>query len=186
MLLLTLGGIRIPETFIFREESFFSNIEYLRAQLVFPLIYKLDGSKGRNVQLINTFKELETSVASKHPHRLALVQPFIQNTFDTRTLVFKNTILGAISRTRTEGYLNNIAQGAKPAAFTLSELEQETVIKAAKACRIDFAGVDMIHTPEGPVVLEVNKSPQVGGFEAVHQFRVFTRLAELIRDEAAQ
>jgi RimK family alpha-L-glutamate ligase len=180
MMLLSLNGIRIPETYVFREEAFEANADYLIAHLQFPLVFKVDGSKGRNVKILNSFEELRSEMYAKHQHRLAIVQPFIENTFDTRTLVFEGEILGSISRTRTTGYLNNISQGAIPARYELSEAEKTIAREAAKACRIDFGGVDMIHTEEGPVVLEVNKSPQVGGFQSVYDFKVFTKIAELI------
>lgn len=183
MLKLAIAGIRVPETFVFREESFTKNLDYLKEHLNFPCVYKTDGSKGRNVRRCEHMDELVSLVATKRPHRLALVQPFIENTFDTRTIVAYGEILGTISRTRTNGYLNNIAQGANAARFELSEEEKKVAELAAKACDIDIAGVDMIHTKEGPVILEVNKSPQVGGFESVHDFKVFTRISELIREK---
>lgn len=186
MVLLALQGVRIPESFIFREESFRANYDYLKEHLTFPLVYKLDGSQGRDVHLVESFEALEAHVAAKPPHRLALVQPFIENTFDTRTLVFEDEILGSISRTRTHGFLNNIAQGATAAPYTLTDAERVVALRAAKTCRIDFAGVDMIHTTEGPIVLEVNKSPQIGGFESVHNVKVFSAIATHIKREHPQ
>lgn len=181
MLLLTLAGIRVPETIIFREESFAANRTYIESHCTFPLVYKTDGSRGRRVHIVNSFAELEELVAKKKPQILGLIQPFIENTFDTRTLVIYSTILGAIKRTRSQGYLNNISQGAHADIYHLSESEQAVATRAAEACKIDIAGVDMIHTEAGPIVLEVNKSPQVQGFESVHHFKVFTRVAEIIR-----
>ena len=181
MLFLSLGGIRIPETIIFREESYVTNRDYILAHSVFPLVYKTDGSKGRDVHIAHTISELDTLVQNKRPHRLALIQPFIENTFDTRTLVAFDEILGSIKRTRTGGYLNNIAQGATASLMELSDAEKVVAQTASKVCGIDFGGVDMIHTPEGPIVLEVNKSPQTSGFESVHHFKVFTKIAELMQ-----
>jgi len=181
MLKLTLAGIRIPETFIFREESFAENYEYLLEHITFPCVFKTDGSKGRNVTRCETLEEVVALIAKKRARRLALIQPFIENTFDTRTIVAFGNVLGSISRTRTEGYLNNIAQGAHAEQFNLSPQESDITVRAAKACGIDIAGVDMIHTNDGPVVLEVNKSPQIRGFESVHSFKVFARIAEIIR-----
>jgi ribosomal protein S6--L-glutamate ligase len=181
MLKLSLAGIRIPETFIFREESFADNYAYLLEHITFPCVFKTDGSKGRSVTRCKNMEEVVSLIALKRPHRLALVQPFIENTFDTRTIVTFGNVLGSISRTRKEGYLNNIAQGADAALFNLSPQESDTAIRAAKACGIDVAGVDLIHTNDGPIVLEVNKSPQVRGFESVHGFKVFTRIAEILR-----
>lgn len=180
MLMLSEHNIRVPETFIFREESFRANALYIAKHLTFPAVFKIDGNKGRCVHLINSFDELRELVAIKKPWVLGLAQPFIENTFDTRTLVFEDTVLGSISRTRTQGFLNNVSQGGIAAPYEPTQNERTLALQAAWACGIDFAGVDMIHTPEGPVVLEVNKSPQVSGFESVHSFKVFTRIGEII------
>lgn len=178
MLILAQQGIRIPETFIFREESFASNEKYILEHTAYPLIYKTDGSRGRNVHYIETPEELKNTILNKKPHVLALIQPFIHNEFDTRTIVAFGEVLGTIKRSRTNGYLNNIAQGATASSYTLTEEEIQIAIRASEVCGIDVAGVDMIHTEAGPIVLEVNKSPQIQGFESVHDFKVFTKVAE--------
>lgn len=180
MLPLALHGIKIPETIIFREESFKRNRAYIKEHLVYPLVYKTDGSKGKNVHVIHNEQELESYVLQKKPTVRALVQPFIENEFDTRTLVAFRVILGSIKRTRKSGYLNNVAQGAIPSRYTLTPEEENVAKRSAEICGIDFAGVDIIHTETGPLVIEVNKSPQVNGFESVHGYKVFTRIAKLI------
>lgn len=181
MLLLALSGIAIPETFIFREESYKKNQTYIEENISFPCIYKTDGSKGKNVQYVETIEALRACIEKKKPTVLALVQPFIPNTFDTRTLVAYGKILGSIKRTRVQGYLNNIAHGAIPSVHTLTTDEEHVVTKAAAVCKIDIAGIDMIHTANGPRILEVNKSPQVGGFESVHPIKVFEEVAKIMR-----
>ncbi len=180
MLLLSLAGIRIPETIIFREEGYRKNKGYIEEHCVFPLVFKTDGSKGKNVHYVTTIEELDELVDKKKPHLRALIQPFIPNTFDTRTIVAFGTILGNIKRARTEGYLNNIAQGAQASHHELTDIEKEVAIHSAKVCGIDIAGVDMIHTSNGPIVIEVNKSPQIHGFESVHTFKVFKKIGELM------
>lgn len=180
MSLLAMNGIRVPESFIFREESYARNQAYIEKHLTFPLVYKTDGSRGRNVHFVESVEELRTFISAKQPEILALVQPFIQNTFDTRTIVAFGEVLGSIKRTRTSGFLNNIAQGAVPEVYTLTDAEKEVAILATQVCGTDVAGVDMIHTEEGPIVLEVNKSPQIHGFESVHDFKVFEKIAELM------
>ena len=180
MSLLAMNGIRVPESFIFREESYAKNQAYIEEHLTFPLVYKTDGSRGRNVHFVENVEELRALIAKKQPEILALVQPFIPNTFDTRTIVAFGEVLGSIKRTRTTGYLNNIAQGAVPEVYTLTDVEKEVAIRSAQICGTDVAGVDMIHTEEGPIVLEVNKSPQIHGFESVHHFKVFEKIAHLM------
>jgi ribosomal protein S6--L-glutamate ligase len=181
MLILALSGIRIPETIIFREESYRRNRAYIEEHLTFPCIYKTDGSKGKNVHYVENFEGLDVHLEKKKPAILGLAQPFIQNEFDTRTIVVYGKILGSIKRTRTQGYLNNIAHGATPSPYSLTPQEEATAITAASVCGIDIAGVDMIHTEHGPVVLEVNKSPQITGFESVHHVRVFEEVAKIMR-----
>lgn len=181
MQLLALNHITIPETFIFREESYELNQEYIESRLVFPLVFKTDGSQGRNVHFVETIEALRTLVQNKKPHLLALIQPYIENTFDTRTLVAYGTVLGSIKRSRTTGFLNNIAQGAVPEIYTLTDAENEIALKATMVCGMDIAGVDIIHTENGPVVLEVNKSPQVSGFESAHGFKVFEKIGALLK-----
>ncbi len=183
MPLLALHGIRIPETFIFREESYARNQAYIEERLTFPVVFKTDGSRGRNVHFAENVEELRRLVATKRPEVLALVQPFIENTFDTRTIVAFGEVLGSIKRTRTSGYLNNIAQGALPEVYTLTDAEKAVAIHAAHVCGIDVAGVDMIHTPEGPIILEINKSPQIHGFESVNGFKVFEKIARLMMEK---
>lgn len=183
MLKLTLAGIRVPETIVFREEAYYANRRYLEATLSFPLIFKTDGSRGKNVHFVIDKDTLESCIKEKRPHERALVQPFIENTFDTRTLIAYGEIIGTIKRARTQGYLNNIAQGAIPSVFTLTENERVVALKAAEACGIDIAGVDMIHTENGPVVLEVNKGPQVAGFELAHNMSVYARIGEILKQK---
>jgi glutathione synthase/RimK-type ligase-like ATP-grasp enzyme len=180
MLLLSLKHIRIPESIIFREESFARHKEYIRHWASFPLVYKTDGRRGRQVHIVHSFEELEICVQNKKRYKRAVIQPFLQNTFDTRTLVAYGEVLGTIKRTRTQGYLNNISQGGIASAHTLTDTEKLIALRAAEACRIDFAGVDMIHTDEGPIVLEVNKSPQVLGFDSVYKGAALAEVAKII------
>lgn len=181
MLLLAQEGISIPETFIFREESYKKNQAYIEKRLTFPLVFKTDGSRGRNVHIAHTKEELDALVAQKPPQVLALIQPFVENTYDTRTIVAFGTVLGSIKRRRTSGYLNNIAQGAVPEIHTLTTGEESVAIQATRICGMDVAGVDMILTPKGPLVLEVNKSPQVHGFESAHSCKVFERVGMIMK-----
>jgi len=98
-----------------------------------------------------------------------LIQRVIPNTFDTRTLVFNGKILGTIKRVAQNGaFHNNVAKGAIVEPYKLTDEEASIAIAACKATGIDFGGVDFIHTDSGPVVLEVNKSPQIKGFESIY------------------
>lgn len=184
MLKLALNSIPIPESFIVREESFAKNKLYIESHVSYPLIYKTDGRQGENVFYIENEEALLEQIKNKKPFVRALIQPFIENTYDTRTIVAFGEVLGTIKRERVRGYLNNISQGAIPSRYELTEEEKRIACNAANVCGIDVAGIDMIHTHEGPRVLEVNKSPQVEGFESVHDFKVFSKVASLIQKKS--
>jgi len=176
------AGICIPDTLIVREESYISNRDYILEHISFPLIYKLDGSQGRNVHLVQNQTKLDALIAIKPRHERFLLQAYIPNTFDTRTIVAYGKILGTIKRTAQAGnFLNNVSQGASVEAYILTEEETKVALLATASAGLDFGGVDIIHTASGPVVLEVNKSPQINGFERVFgQDKVFNTIAHLI------
>jgi len=176
--------IPIPETIIAREESFIKNEAYILEHITFPLVYKTDGSQGNNVHKVETLAELKQHISAKKKHQLFLLQQLIPNTFDTRTIVAFGKVLGSIKRTAQHGqFLNNVAKGADVEMYTLTKEEEEIAVRAAQVNNIDFGGVDMIHTIGGPVILEVNKSPQIRGFEKVYgeQF-VFSTIARMIEE----
>lgn len=179
------AGIKIPQTIIAREESYEANKEYILSNIQFPCVFKTDGSQGRAVFKVESAAELEERIAEKKKYELFLIQELIPNTFDTRTLTVYGEILGTIKRSATNGsFYNNVAQGAKVSAYTLTEEEQTVAIKATNACELDFGGVDMIHTDNGPIVLEVNKSPQIKGFESIYgENTVFKHIAQKIEKD---
>ncbi len=177
------AGVPIPKTIIAREEGYQDNREYILAALSFPLVFKLDGSQGNRVHKIATAEELDAAVASKPKHERFLLQELIPNSYDTRTLVAYDTILGSIKRIGTPGsFLNNVSKGANVEPHELTEAEIELARRACVATRIDFGGVDMIKTETGHVVIEVNKSPQIAGFERVFgKNYVFRTIAQILK-----
>lgn len=178
------AAIPVPATIIAREESYAANRDYILSNISFPLVYKTDGSQGKNVHRVETLAELESHIASKKPSELFILQTLIPNTFDTRTLVAYGKVLGTIKRTAATGtFHNNVSQGATVDAYELTTLETSFAVKAASVNRLDFGGVDMIHTAHGPVILEVNKSPQIRGFERVYgKDEVFSKIGSMIEN----
>lgn len=174
--------IMIPETIIAREESFMVNKDYILQNIHFPLVYKTDGSQGRSVFKINSLQELEEHISKKKKYELFLLQELIPNTFDSRTLIAYGTVLGSIKRIAQNGsFHNNVAQGARVERYELTQEEKEIALRVCSVNKIDFGGVDIIHTDQGPIVLEVNKSPQIKGFERIHgENIVFKTIAEML------
>lgn len=174
--------LHIPKSIICRKESYYFNQQYILNQFQFPLIYKTDGSRGENVKKIDSQKQLEIEIETIEPGKLGLIQEYIHNTFDTRTIVVFDKIIGTIKRTRqSHPFINNISQGGKPDLFKLTPTEKKDVLKAMKLSQCDFGGVDLIHTKKHPIILEVNIPPQVEGFEKIHGTgKVFQNIAKQI------
>ncbi|MDZ7726071.1 MAG: ATP-grasp domain-containing protein [Candidatus Campbellbacteria bacterium] len=161
--LLALEGIPTPKSILCTDESFIKNQETILSSMPFPCVLKADGSRGQRVWQIRSL-ELLNKLLFKY-NELFVLQEYIPNTFDIRALVYKNEVLGAIKRSSTDNFYNNVAKGGTVSDIELTDEEKELAIASCKACSIDFGGVDIVRSERGPLVLEVNHGPQIGGFE---------------------
>ncbi|MDP5044499.1 MAG: RimK family alpha-L-glutamate ligase, partial [Leeuwenhoekiella sp.] len=97
-----------------------------------------------------------------------LVQKFIAEArgSDIRVFVVDNEIVGVMKRQAKEGeFRSNLHRGGTAEVITLSDEEEIAAIKAAKAMGLGVAGVDMLQSARGPLILEVNSSPGLEGIE---------------------
>ena len=69
--------------------------------------------------------------------------------------------------------------------YELNEQEEESAIKAAKVLGLSVAGVDLIQSDRGPLVLEVNSSPGLEGIEKASSVDVADKIIEYLEDEHA-
>ena len=136
-----------------------------------PLIIKLlEGAQGRGVVLAETKKAAESVInAFKSLHANILVQEFIKEASgkDLRILVIDGKVVAAIERTATLGeFRANIHMGGTASVVKLTLEEKKIAIKATKAMGLSVAGVDIIRSEKGPLLLEVNSSPGLEGIES--------------------
>lgn len=99
-----------------------------------------------------------------------LVQDFIPEAKgqDIRAFVIGNQVIASMQRTASKGdFRANLHQGGKAESVELTEEEKEIAIQAAKAIGLDVAGVDLIRTAQGMLILEVNASPGLEGIEKI-------------------
>ena len=97
-----------------------------------------------------------------------LVQDFIPEAKgqDIRAFMIGNQVVASMKRTASEGdFRANLHQGGKAVSIELSEEEKAIAIQATKAIGLDVAGVDLIRTAQGSLILEVNASPGLEGIE---------------------
>ena len=97
-----------------------------------------------------------------------IVQEFIEEAkgADIRAFVINNKVVGAMKRQGKEGeFRSNLHQGGTGEIIKLSKEERKVALTAAKAMGLSIAGVDMLQSERGPLVLEVNSSPGLEGIE---------------------
>ncbi|QNJ11186.1 alpha-L-glutamate ligases/ RimK family protein [Synechococcus sp. M16.1] len=135
-----------------------------------PLILKLlEGAQGRGVVLAETQKAAESVInAMKSLNANLLVQEFIKEAGgkDLRCFVIGNKVVSAIERTAAMGdFRSNIHQGGSAQAVRIRPEERKLAVAATRALGLDVAGVDIIRSERGPLLLEVNSSPGLEGIE---------------------
>ncbi|NRP10885.1 Ribosomal protein S6 modification protein [Marinobacterium sp. xm-a-121] len=135
-----------------------------------PLIVKLlEGSQGRGVVLAETGKAAESVInAFKALRANLLVQEFVKEADgkDLRCFVIDGKVVASIMRTAAPGeFRANIHQGGSASSVRISAEERKLAIKAAKTLGLKVAGVDIIRSRKGPLLLEVNSSPGLEGIE---------------------
>jgi ribosomal protein S6--L-glutamate ligase len=136
-----------------------------------PLIVKLlEGTQGKGVVLAETRKAAESVInAFKSLNANILVQEFIKEASgkDLRLFVVDGKVVAAIQREAMPGeFRANIHLGGTASIIKPTADEKRIAIRAAKAMDLKVAGVDIIRSSKGPLLLEVNSSPGLEGIES--------------------
>ncbi|MGH2665644.1 30S ribosomal protein S6--L-glutamate ligase [Flavobacterium sp.] len=139
-----------------------------------PLIVKLlEGTQGKGVVLAETKKAAESVInAFKSLNANILVQEFIKeaNGKDLRLFVVDGKVVAAMQREAAPGeFRANIHMGGTASIVKVTSEEKRIAIKASKAMNLKVAGVDIIRSAKGPLLLEVNSSPGLEGIEGATQ-----------------
>lgn len=170
MVSLSLAGIKVPSSMIVDHFSYLKNQEYLEKHISFPAVVKKTGSKGKQVWKVNDKAELEKYLFQDKD--LGLIQEYVPNDHDFRVFVMDNEVLLTIKRSSADGFYNNVSQGGSAERVDITEEEKAICIKAAEIARLRLAGVDMVRTPKGPLIFEVNKTPQLDIFSPAAGFDI--------------
>ena len=137
-----------------------------------PLVIKLlEGTQGIGVVLAETRTAAESVIeAFMGLNANILVQEYIReaNGADIRCFVVGNKVVAAMKRQAKAGeFRSNLHRGGNATVIELTDEEEKTALKAVKAMGLGVAGVDMLQSSKGPLVLEVNSSPGLEGIERV-------------------
>ena len=137
-----------------------------------PHVIKLnEGTQGAGVMLTEKPSSSRSVVeALRGLHATFLVQEFVAEAQgrDTRCLVVGGRVVAAMQRDAPEGdFRANLHRGGSASALELAPHECALAVRAAQVLGLAVAGVDLVHSARGPLVLEVNASPGLEGVEAV-------------------
>lgn len=136
-----------------------------------PLVVKLlEGTQGIGVVLAETKKAAESVIqAFRGMNAHLLVQEFVKEAggADIRCFVLGGKLIASMMRQAPEGeFRSNLHRGGKAMRVRITPEERMTAVRAAKVMGLNMAGVDILRSNHGPVVMEVNSSPGLEGIEA--------------------
>src|SRR5210317_526614 len=153
-----------------------------------PFVIKLlEGTQGRGVVLTETMGAAISAIETmKKIDANILIQEFISeaNGEDICAIVVGDEVVASMKRIARPGEFRcNVHLGARVEEYKLTDQEKESAIKAAKVLGLSVAGVDLIQSNRGPLVLEVNSSPGLEGIEKASGVDVADKIIEFLENE---
>lgn len=150
-----------------------------------PCVIKLiEGTQGKGVILGDTAKSAESVIDGFRQMKAHfLVQEFIKecNGCDIRAFVIGDKVVASMMRQAKEGeFRSNLHRGGSAIPVKISEQEAVMAVNAAKALGLNVAGVDLLRSARGPLVLEVNSSPGLQGIETSTGLDIASMIIEYI------
>ena len=154
-----------------------------------PVVIKLlEGTHGIGVVLGETHKSAKSVIDAFHGANInILVQEFIKEAegHDVRAFVVGRRIVATMERVGPDGeFRSNLHRGGTATMTVLSAPEKAAALKAARSMGLNVAGVDMLRSKRGPVVMEVNSSPGLEGIEQATKKDVARAIIEFLERNA--
>lgn len=189
MQLLSEVGLPVPRTAVLAHpDVLFAAVEAVGG---LPVIIKLiQGTQGRGVVLARYMSTVEAVLEKvRSQQRQVLVQEFIEEAggSDLRLIIVGNRCVAAMERRAPAGeFRSNLHRGGTGTAVTPDKAIVDLALRAAGAHGLDVAGVDLILSKRGPLVLEVNSSPGLEGIERVTGTDVAGAVVSLVERKVAK
>ncbi|MEM9334945.1 MAG: 30S ribosomal protein S6--L-glutamate ligase [Pseudomonadota bacterium] len=156
-----------------------------------PVVIKLlEGTQGVGVVLAETRKAASSVIeAFRGLKANFMVQEFIKEAdgADIRCFVIGDKVVAAMKRQGKEGeFRSNLHRGGTASLVKISPEERRTAVRSAKVMGLNVAGVDLLRSNRGPVVMEVNSSPGLQGIENATGKDVASMIIQFIEKNARQ
>lgn len=156
-----------------------------------PVVIKLlEGTQGLGVVLAENKKAAQSVIEAFHGLKTRIiVQEFIKEAkgADIRAFIVDGEVVGSMRRQAKEGeFRSNLHRGGTATIVKLSRTEKHAAITAAKKMGLGVAGVDMLPSKRGPLILEVNSSPGLEGIEGATKVDIAGKIFEYLEKNAVK
>ena len=185
--ILARAGLDLPKTVFSNYSKNVSNVVEKVGGA--PLVIKLlEGTQGLGVVLADNKNSAESILeAFNGLQARVIVQEFIKEAkgADIRVFIVDGVVVGAMKRQGKEGeFRSNLHRGGSAEIVELSDEEENAALKAAKVMGLGIAGVDMLQSARGPLILEVNSSPGLEGIESATGKDIATQIIKYVERNA--
>lgn len=176
--LLSIKNLPILPTILDKKSNSFTKLSNIFGK---PFIYKYTkGFAGKNVYKIDNSKS-RLSIKNFNEainQRYFIAQQYQPANFDLRIIVIGKQVIGAMKRSaaKIDEFRTNYSLGGNVEKYPIDHRLKKLSLAAAKACRCDYAGIDIIFWQNKPYILEVNRYFHFGGFDKVYQTSVAEKI----------
>ena len=186
--ILTKAGVDTPKTLVSRNTA---DIDDLLEQIGLPVVIKLaTGTHGNGVVLADTKKAAKSALQAFYLYNEdgtnILIQEYVKESAgtDIRAFVVGSQVVASMQRqSLDDDFRSNLHKGGLGTPIKLTDVEKKLAVKAARAMGLHVAGVDLMRSSRGPLVLEVNASPGFG-IEKVTNRNVAGKIIDYIEHNA--
>lgn len=181
--LLAAEGVSVPRTVI--PKNYYTMPSMIDRVGSTPFVIKLlKGTHGLGVILSESRKNAEAILETFFKtNQKAMIQEFIEEAggADVRVFIVDEEIVGVMKRQAAKGeFRSNLHRGGSSSIDQLTEEEIDAAKKAARVMGLKVAGVDMLRSKRGPLILEVNASPGLEGIETTTRVDIAGRIIDMI------
>jgi ribosomal protein S6--L-glutamate ligase len=186
--ILSRHGVAMPPTTFVRDRA--DVIPAIESVGGAPVVIKLlEGTQGIGVILAPSMKVAEAIIETlQSTKQNVLIQSYIKESRgrDIRALVVGDRVVAAMRRTaKGDEFRSNVHRGGSVEAVELSEEFQATAVRSAQIMGLKVAGVDMLESEDGPLVMEVNSSPGLEGIESATKLDVAGAIIDYVDNQVA-
>jgi RimK family alpha-L-glutamate ligase len=176
------NGIPVPRTAVTENvEEALKAFNELGGDIV---VKPLFGSRGIGATRVTDPEVAHTIFRSiTFYHGVIYLQEFVPHGFsDIRAFVIDNRVVAAMRRV-ANSWKTNYSQGARPQPIRLNGELEELAVKSAKLIGCKIAGVDILESPKGPVIVEVNSQPGWRGLQSVTKVKIADEIVNFVLSE---